>query len=347
MIKLNALSVITDEEEGKNEPLSISFDSGVNRLPYGSKKIFDSLSFAFSDIVSGSLTIDGIEISANNKQNGRVYELNVCVNEVANVIGVFSLPNGLKDSLSIQRDIGKGVRALRELPVKTEDERKSKLSALLDVLSKNKVSYVLVDFNEALNGKNADAIINVLSLKKLTSIILEAKPEEKNSFVVSPGVATAVSKGGAWAFFKTEYFSYLFVTIFSLLASFGGFAATCLLGSNQILGGAISAIIAFLCLVMDFVVIASFYQSFLKNAVNEIDYLNAELIGTFATGLGLAISLGLSYLLSKHGIMISVSNVTSLSVVTACFVSALLLVATLSSRPLYILFGKVSRLLKR
>jgi hypothetical protein len=178
MIEFEALAVTTDEEDGKAEPYSASFDKGITALPYSSKKIFDCLSFSFSDIVSGSLIIDGLEISAKNKQNGRIYELSVCVNEVADVIGVFSLPNGIKDSLAIQRDIGKEVRSLRALPVKSDEDKKAKLSSLLDVFSKNKASYVLIDLNDALNGQNPDVIKAALAGENLTAVVLESKPQE-------------------------------------------------------------------------------------------------------------------------------------------------------------------------
>jgi hypothetical protein len=346
MIKFAALAVITDEEDGKAEPFSASFDQGVTCLPYSDKKIFDCLSFAFSDIVSGSLMIDGLEISAKNKQNGRIYELSVCISEVADVIGVFSLPNGIKDSLTIQRDIGKEVRSLRELPTKSDEDKKSKLSSLFDVFSKNKVAYVLIDFNDALNGKNPDVIKTILAAGNLTVVTLESKPQDSKVIqtFVQPNL---VVSGGVWPFLTIEYLSFAFVAIFSLLASFGGFAAACLLGTTQILGGAISGVIAFLCLAMDLVVISSIYQSFLKSARSDFDFLNVELISVFSTLIGLAIGLGLSFLFSKNGIMINASSVTPLSIVVGCAISVSLLFSSLASRPLFAFFEKVAQLLKR
>jgi|GEM_PF-4615595 hypothetical protein len=346
MIEFEALAVTTDEEDGKAEPYSASFDKGITALPYSSKKIFDCLSFSFSDIVSGSLIIDGLEISAKNKQNGRIYELSVCVNEVADVIGVFSLPNGIKDSLAIQRDIGKEVRSLRALPVKSDEDKKAKLSSLLDVFSKNKASYVLIDLNDALNGQNPDVIKAALAGENLTAVVLESKPQE-NKIIPTLVQAKSAVGGGVWPFLKIEYLSFAFVAIFSLLASFGGFAAACLLGTTQILGGVISGVIAFLCLAMDLVVIASIYQSFLKNARSDFDFLNVELIAVFSTLIGLAIGLGLSFLFSKNGIMISTSSVTPLSIIVGCLISVTLFFSSLAARPLFVFFEKFAQLLKR
>ncbi len=332
MVKMLDFLTTSFDEETPRGAVSATYGSGVITLPYPDRTIYDDLAFAFSAVKSGSLAINGFLIDLKNRQKARVYQLTVAIGGVASVTGVFVLSSVLKEATSAQRKISAETQALKELPSGDEAEKRAKLQALFEVFAQNGVAYVLADLNDKETLSHAAALYEVAARTNLTVVILapKAAPLETQAPAPRPGAPVV----GLRAFLTSEFVTYVFLAVFSLLAEFGGFVGVALLGSQQNTSGGVSLATGLLCFIMDLYVAASLYRSYLTNPQSDIGFLEAELMGSLTIALSVAGGALLGFLMAHYGFLATASDATSFALAFSAVIGACLLVSSLGSRPL-------------
>jgi hypothetical protein len=343
MIKFDSFSFQSFDESEPQTPFSLPISAGVTFLPFSQKFIFDALSFSFSDIKSGSFSFGGLEFNAEDKQDGRVYELNVTAADIASIIAVFSLPQGFGNSLSIQREIGKKVRSLRELPHQTEADKRSKLASLCDVLAANGVSYVLIDLNQTINRENKVLLYDVFSGKGITAIFLDEQKANAAAASVSYSKPNSdIPADSVWSFLKMNFLDFLFAAVFAFFGLVGAFIASALFVEAK-WGAAVVALLIFIVCLLTFLNdIATIYDFLLKKIRRENDFLAVEAIAFLFSFAGSLIGIGVCFLFAHYGLVIEADAVTPWVIVIASSVACLILFSSFAGRYLAALFSGIS-----
>lgn len=343
MIKLNSLVLVSEDGVKAPSALSGSYDTGISYLSYADKAIFDCLSFAFSDIDSGSFSIDGNLIAPNDRQSGKIYELAVSVRDVMTVTAVFILPKKAKDAFLFEKNLANDVRFLHDMPATSDNEKKAKLTSLLLILEKYKAAYLLIDLNDTTNLSNRALILNsLLDRKDLTVFILDPRPEEKAFLRQETYIPT-----GVWSFIKKEVTLLVGIALSALLSCFGIFWGLAFSSSGKPAYGVPILLIGILLYLFVFyqIGILSLKSQQMVTAENQKLEIETWLAAILLVAIGLAAVI--SYLLIHKGVYVlgGVSRGISIGI-TGLFV-AVLFIASLGLSFVGVVYQKIKSFFKK
>lgn len=291
------------------EPVSFVFDKGLSVLEPEQKNFFDIASFAFSGIKEGILEIDDLKVDSSLRPLARVLLYRIGIKDFAAVSAIFVMPSKIRETIEKRKQISKGLKELKNKPTESLEEKKEKLASLLDLLEAEGVSYILIDGNNELNNKHYDDIVEVLSTKECTSILLKAKPVEETEEPVeeeADGLKPATSEFKK--FMKKESFNFAFDGIFAALAGFTIFANVCLLGGGNVGLGVALLLLAILDSMMLIFVFSSTQEAAVKRGVTPQTYKKIRILIILIYILFYVAGVGLGAILGTNNILFSLGN---------------------------------------
>ena len=350
MIVLKDL-VVSNESGEKFTPISAEFSHGLNYIQKDKKALFDILSFYFSDVLEGEFQIDDVSITKDEKQYGRCFFLELTVTDIASLKVVFLLPSNPKEAREKRTAIADGLSSLKEMPSASLEEKRNKMSSLAVFLHEQQAAYVLIDLAEKTNADNRGTILNAFNEAGILGIVME-KEEVRVAISSSHGPKKQIQKRTPkidWKrYFKTEYSGFLFLIVFSALASFGSFASTCFLEVDQLAYGIIALVIALICFIANLDAVCSLYEEATKFVEQAEEFLKIQLLGVASTLVGILLATLVAFVGAKQGLFSNEEkNVSTLAYVIGIVVSLVLLLTTFLSKFLFTFREKCLAFFKR
>ncbi|MFA5421164.1 MAG: hypothetical protein WC344_00005 [Bacilli bacterium] len=190
MIELK--DAIISSKNGVKEKRTIAFDKGLNLIDYGQKYIFDFLSLQDQSLDEGQFIIDGKVFFPREDNDERIIVLLIksAVFVITSCFVIAKSDNGRF------KEIQSRLTALRDLPLTSDEEKRIKISMMLEVVSEHKPVYLSYDKNNDINQKH-EAIIDK-EIKKIAKLIvllvLDKKPVEVVAKADTPEIVNQVEE---------------------------------------------------------------------------------------------------------------------------------------------------------
>jgi hypothetical protein len=326
MVDINSL-VIVDEEGKASDPQTASFAFGITHLAYEKKSVFSSLLLSFSEIKSGSIAVGQLVLAGNNDNKIQIFELEVSVSGIASLTAVFFTDKINKEFFALQKTVSSSFKTAKGMAVATEEDRKAKLSYVLDVLLQNGLSYLLIDLNEGINSSDETLIESVLFLKKGVFVFLQRNPvAEVASTRAQTRFSTLVFPNKAITLYRSGLLLLSFLAAFSLL-----------LGSIQTKAGsswgALVLIVGVLLLLGDLALAVYSLTTRPFGQRTRDRLLGFEFINMVFNVLGVAFGLAVVYLMAKESILVTASPLEGLPLAVLSLTGLLLAFVPFVAQP--------------
>jgi hypothetical protein len=173
MIELK--SAIISSKEGVNEKADFAFDKGLNTVEYAKKYLFDFFSLQYQSLDEGQFIIDGKCFFPREDNNEHLIILNI-KSKVFVLTACFVFEKSDKETFN---EIQKQLSSLRDMPLASEDEKKSKIRRIMEIVSAFKPAYITIDKNDVVNSKHERLIaIEIKKHADIVILILDSKPVE-------------------------------------------------------------------------------------------------------------------------------------------------------------------------
>jgi hypothetical protein len=152
MITGESITYQTDKEASK--PCEeFSFKGGIHYLSYCQEDIFSVLSLSSVPFLEGTLTIDDVQLTPTGFVGGTAKVIKLDVKDTGTLTLACFYGGSEDEADSSFQKLSSELQALK-FSAKTDESKKDKLKMLKTVLSLNNISYLLIDLNDPLNGKN-------------------------------------------------------------------------------------------------------------------------------------------------------------------------------------------------
>lgn len=276
-------------DEKKTESCEdFSFKGGVRYLSYSQKDIFQALALSSIPFASGSLSVDGVTLTAAGFASGTAKVMKLDVKNTGSLTLVMFYPGKEEESTKAFEKLASQLKAIK-FPAETEEDKKQKLVMLKTVLSLNPISYILIDLNDPLTQKNR-ALWDMMFLDyKGTAFFLSENPEK----------ASLKATGEKVPLKKALYLPYRIpLLLTSFLAIFlSAYAQSMKIKVSSKWGLALGAAIVFL---IANIVIGVFLSKKIITKDTKKEVLTSfELVSTVTNVIGVALGLLCSYFLSE------------------------------------------------
>lgn len=350
MLSLENVKIKIDENNSLNVP-NISFTDGLNKISGEEENVFKVLSFAFSSLEEGNITIGERAIKTNEELSQLiVFKINVA--DYASLLAVFSVNEETKNR--IKNDLFPKIKELKTLGNETLLDKENKFKKLLALLTDYQASYLLLDGNLSSNKANEKSIKVVLLNSSLISIYLEAKEEKiipeikkektKKKEKAQPIIRENISFK---TFFRNNWTDFLFLLIFSCLTYFSFYVGVGLILEKGNTLSILSLIVGIFCFFVSLYLCSSSSKSIIKVATNHKEKIIFNLFIPLSSLLGILISFVICFLLSKTNTFLPISKESAYALAISSTISIVLLLLTFFASFLFKAFETIKTRLKK
>lgn len=168
-------------------PIDAVYDKGVHHLSLEERPLFDLLRIKEQGLPKGQFIIDDCDVFTS-REFGRMPFLLEIKSAVFFAGCVFIVD--FEHKRAFKKKLLGELGTLRSLPLENEDDELAKIRKIIEVVSENGLSYLLVDMNGEVNGGHAQLIDKALeeAQENVTAIILDppGKAPEKPARTETP-----------------------------------------------------------------------------------------------------------------------------------------------------------------
>jgi hypothetical protein len=284
MIKGQSLTYLSKKQEIVSCE-DFCYLDGVTYLPYRLKAIFTVLSLP--PFVNGYLSVNDVQVTSAGFVRGTARAIKLDVSDIGSLLIVLFNKESQKEANQSFQKLVLELKMLRS-EAKTEEDKKNKVQKLITILSRNPVSYILIDLNDPLVQENRVLWETKFRDFKGSVFFLSEDPQRN---------VNAVSADAAWS--KSLFLPY---RIPIMLTSFLAIFFVCYAQSLKTWASSIWGLVfmtAILFLIGNIVINTFLFSKILVKEAKQVALISSELLSASANAIGIAVSLLMAYLLSS------------------------------------------------